>query len=61
MRFFIVEVLAWIGAIALTMAWIALGDWLFPETSWSKIAFLLVPAALILGDLIYMTMTEKDD
>ena len=61
MRFFMVEVLAVVGAIALTMLWIALGDWLFPETSLSKIAFVLVPAALILGEMIYVTMTEKDD
>jgi hypothetical protein len=61
MRFFMVEVLAWIGAICLITMWMALGEYLFPEVSLSKVAFMWGPAVLFLADLVYVALKTKDD
>ena len=61
MRFFLVEVLAVIGAVFLISLWLALGEYLFHEPTMIKVGFMIAPAVLILGDLIYMTLKSKDD
>jgi len=40
--------------------WLALGEYLFPEPTLSKVAFMGGPAMLLIADLVYMILKSKD-
>ncbi len=61
MRAFIVEVLAVIGLVMLMISWVALSEYLFPEASLWKVAFMWGPSVLILADLVYVALKSKDN
>ena len=59
MRYIAIEALALIGGCALIAAWFVLADLLFPVSSLGKIAFILAPSVLIVGNLVWSARNSE--